>query len=67
MKPKKPIATNPPGRPPEGPIALRNRIELRCTDEQKEKLDRLGGAAWIRQRIDRAKAGEQPTAEPSPA
>jgi hypothetical protein len=30
-------------------------IQVRCTKAQREKLDRLGGVAWIRERIDRAK------------
>jgi hypothetical protein len=31
------------------------RVEIRCTKAQREKLDRLGGVAWIRERIDRAR------------
>jgi hypothetical protein len=31
------------------------RVEIRCTKAQREKLDRLGGVAWIRGKIDRAK------------
>ena len=30
-------------------------VRFRCTKAQREKLDRLGGAQWIRDRIDRAK------------
>lgn len=30
-------------------------ISLRVTAAQREKLDRLGGAKWVRDRIDRAK------------
>jgi hypothetical protein len=30
-------------------------VQVRCTKAQREKLDRLGGVAWIRERIDRAK------------
>lgn len=28
---------------------------IRVTTPQREKLDRLGGAAWVREKIDRAK------------
>jgi hypothetical protein len=31
------------------------RVEIRCTKAQREKLDRLGGVAWIRERIDKAR------------
>lgn len=31
------------------------RVEIRCTKAQREKLDRLGGPQWLRDRIDRAK------------
>ena len=30
-------------------------ISLRVTAAQREKLERLGGAKWVRDRIDRAK------------
>ena len=30
-------------------------ISLRVTTAQREKLARLGGAEWVRQKIDRAK------------
>ncbi len=30
-------------------------ISLRLTTGQREKLARLGGAEWVRQKIDRAK------------
>jgi hypothetical protein len=30
-------------------------LSLRVTVEQREKLERLGGAAWVRDRIDKAK------------
>lgn len=30
-------------------------VSLRMTPAQREKLDRLGGAKWVRDRIDRAK------------
>lgn len=36
-------------------------VSLRMTAAQREKLARLGGAAWVRDRIDRAKS---PTVKP---
>lgn len=30
-------------------------VSLRMTPAQREKLERLGGAKWVRDRIDRAK------------
>lgn len=30
-------------------------ITIRLTTEQRDKLQRLGGAQWVRARIDRAK------------
>lgn len=30
-------------------------VSVRLTSAQREKLDALGGAAWIRERIDRAR------------
>lgn len=30
-------------------------VSLRMTPAQREKLERLGGAKWVRERIDRAK------------
>lgn len=30
-------------------------VMVRMKPTQKEKLDRLGGAAWVRDRIDKAK------------
>lgn len=42
-----------PALPPE--LALTERFELRCTKAQREKLERLGGVQWLRDRIDRAR------------
>ncbi len=33
-------------------------VPLRMTADQKEKLARLGGAQWVRERIDKAKEPE---------
>jgi hypothetical protein len=30
-------------------------VSLRMTQGQREKLTRLGGAEWVRQRVDRAR------------
>lgn len=30
-------------------------VSIRVTVPQREKLDRLGGAAWVREKIDKAK------------
>ncbi|HWH74949.1 MAG TPA: hypothetical protein VNV16_11875 [Methylibium sp.] len=39
------------------PAALRQteRVEIRLTPAQREKLDRLGGAQWLRERIEKAR------------
>lgn len=42
------------GRPRLGEEVMRPRT-VRMTDTQAAKLDRLGGGAWIRKRIDEAK------------
>lgn len=34
-------------------------VTMRMTPEQREKLQRLGGAAWVRKRIDRAKESDE--------
>lgn len=41
------------GRPRLGEEAMKPR-SVRMTDAQAEKLDRLGGGAWVRDRIDKA-------------
>ena len=43
-----------PALPPEQ--RQTERVEMRCTKAQREKLDRLGGVQWLRDRIDKAKA-----------
>lgn len=32
------------------------RVEIRCTKAQREKLDKLGGPACVLERIDKARA-----------
>ena len=43
---------------PEGSIKLEKKesITIRLTPEQREKLKALGGAKWIRQKIDETNA-----------
>lgn len=43
---------------PEGSIKLEKKesITIRLTHEQREKLKALGGAKWIRQKIDETNA-----------
>ena len=50
MSPKRPQ-----GRPPVKQGEETVTVSLRMTPAQREKMDRLGGAKWVRDRIDRAK------------
>ena len=43
------------GRPPVKAGEETVTVSLRMTPAQREKLERLGGAKWVRDRIDRAK------------
>ena len=44
------------GRPPAAPGASKDaRVELRLTEAQRAKLERLGGPQWVRDRIDAAR------------
>jgi hypothetical protein len=43
------------GRPPVKAGEETITVSLRMTPAQREKLSRLGGAKWVRERIDRAK------------
>ena len=43
------------GRPPVKAGEETITVSLRMTPAQREKLARLGGAKWVRDRIDRAK------------
>lgn len=40
------------GRKPMSPDGYAVRINLTMTAEQRDKLIRLGGSAWVRQKID---------------
>lgn len=42
-----------PALPPEQ--RQTERVEMRCTKAQREKLERLGGVQWLRDKIDRAR------------
>ena len=48
------------GRPPVKAGEETITVSMRMTPSQREKLERLGGAKWVRERIDRAK---EPNAE----
>ncbi len=48
--------TRKPGRPPKGAAALSAPVVIRMSPAQREKLAALGGGAWVRDRIDRARA-----------
>jgi len=43
------------GRPPLSNGAATVRVSVQVTEPQKEKLEKLGGSAWVRGRIDKAK------------
>lgn len=43
------------GRPRLNPYGGTVRYNVILTDNQRDKLDKLGGAAWIRDKIDKAK------------
>jgi len=44
------------GRPPAAPGESKtDSVLLRLTPELREKLRRLGGPAWLRERIDKAR------------
>jgi hypothetical protein len=43
------------GRKPVKPGEITVTVSLRMTEAQREKLERLGGAEWVRGKIDRAK------------
>lgn len=43
-----------PGKPRHNPEERMTTRTYRATNAQKEKVDKLGGAAWIRKQIDAA-------------
>jgi hypothetical protein len=42
------------GRKPISPDAPTVPVSIKMTIEQKDKLQRLGGPSWVRERIDKA-------------
>lgn len=52
-------AKNPPGVGVGRPLTYEGEVmqprTIRMTDAQAAKLDRLGGGAWVRDKIDKAK------------
>lgn len=52
---KKPKSSRKQGRPPVKAGEETVTVSLRLIKSQREKLARLGGAKWVRKRIDRAK------------
>lgn len=54
MTTEKPKAPTGAGRPREYDEEVMKPRTYRMTDEQAAKLDRLGGAQWLRERIDEA-------------
>lgn len=53
-KPPK-TSQRPRGRPPVDPGTPTVTVSLRMTQAQRDKLAALGGAPWVRERIDRAR------------
>ncbi len=39
-------------------------VSVRMSETQREKLDKLGGGPWVRDRIDRARLPDEETAKP---
>lgn len=48
------------GRKPLDPEGVTVPVTIRMTGRQRDKLARLGGPKWVRERIDRAKEPEPP-------
>ena len=51
-QPKRPPNDRGQGRKPKAPEQRMVVVPLRMTPEQKAKLTTLGGAKWVRERID---------------
>lgn len=56
----------PRGRPPADPYgeSATERFEMRLTPRHKDKLDKLGGAEWVRGKIIQAKPPKEDEPEP---
>jgi hypothetical protein len=52
---KRPVPSRGRGRPALELGAEAVPVTIRMTSTQKEKLARLGGAPWVRERIDKAR------------
>ncbi|RZI75177.1 MAG: hypothetical protein EOP13_06280 [Pseudomonas sp.] len=55
MEEDKPAAKKRRGRPAVDPDQQTQPIALRLTAAQREKLTKLGGPPWVRDKIDKAK------------
>jgi hypothetical protein len=55
MEPKRPPNARGQGRPPIAPEDRARVGSIRLTAAQWAKLHALGGAAWLREKIDRAR------------
>lgn len=58
MPTRKTTAPRPPGRPSIQPGEETVPITIRLTTPQRDKLQRLGGAPWVRAKIDKAREPE---------
>lgn len=54
QQPKRGGAGRGQGRKPAYPDAVLVPVTVKMTARQKEKLQELGGAPWVRERIDKA-------------
>ncbi|WP_394791512.1 hypothetical protein [Rhodoferax sp.] len=43
------------GRKPKGYSEAMKAVSIKMNEEQREKLNLLGGAPWVREKIDKAK------------
>jgi hypothetical protein len=55
MATKKTPAKKRPGRPALNPGSDTETVAIRMTLTQREKLMKLGGSPWVREKIDKAK------------
>lgn len=53
--PTKPQSQRKPGRPPREDGEKTVPVAVRMTEGQRDKLQLLGGAPWVRKKIDQAK------------
>jgi hypothetical protein len=58
-QPKRPPSDRGQGRKPLSPEDHTVTVSLRMTQAQREKLTLLGGAPWVREKIDKAKVRDQ--------